>query len=135
MKWIQLLIVTVLAVLILSACNESGAETVSVNMREFSFTPDHFTVPAGADVTLTLRNLGALDHNFHIMELGYVIEGSWDESDEAGSFLSHFNLPGGEVSTTSFIAPNTPGEYQILCSIPSHFELGMEATLTVTEGE
>ena len=135
MKWIQLLLVTVLVWLILSACNGSGADTVSISMREFSFTPDHITVPAGTDVTITLRNLGALEHNFHIMELGYVIEGSWDESDEARSYLSHFNLPGGEVSTTSFIAPNAPGDYQILCSIPSHFELGMEATLTVTEGE
>lgn len=132
MKRSRILLAAGLAALVLSACAGSGSETMSVSMREFAFTPDNFTVPAGANVVLTLRNLGALEHNIHIMDLGYIVEESWTESDEAGAFLSHSNLPGGEVSTVSFIAPNAPGEYQILCSVPSHFELGMEATLTVT---
>ncbi|HUF39006.1 MAG TPA: cupredoxin domain-containing protein [Anaerolineales bacterium] len=133
MKIQAFLIAIAFVFLSLTSCSGAGSETIHVSMRDFSFTPDRFTVRAGTTVTLTIRNLGALDHNFHIMDLGYFVEGPWSGTDETGVYQSHSDLPGGEVSTTSFIAPNTPGEYQILCSIPSHLELGMQATLTVTE--
>lgn len=121
-----------LVLLVLAACGGPGPQSLSISMREFSFTPDALTVPAGATVNLTLRNLGALEHDFHLMDLGYVVEGTWSEADEAGAFFSPDALPGGEDSTVTFTAPNEPGEYQILCSVPSHLELGMVATLTVT---
>jgi uncharacterized cupredoxin-like copper-binding protein len=128
-----LALAAVSAALILSACTGSSTGSVSVSLREFSFTPETFSVPAGSTVTLTLRNLGALEHNFHLMELGYVVEESWSEEDEAGTLYSHANVPGGAVLTATFIAPEVAGEYQILCSVPSHFELGMQGTLTVIE--
>lgn len=122
-----------LGALALAACSGGGQTTVSVSMREFSFSPDGLTVPTAAEVTLTLRNLGALEHNFHLMDLGYVVAEAWSETDEQGAFYSHTNVPGGDVETVTFTAPNTPGEYQFLCSVPSHLELGMEGVLTVTE--
>jgi uncharacterized cupredoxin-like copper-binding protein len=133
MKIKILLLAAGLAAVVLSACGGPGSAAMSVSMREFSFTPDTFTVPSGAEVTLTLRNLGALEHNFHIMNLGEEIEGSWTEADEAGALDSLANVSGGDVSTVTITAPNKAGEYQVLCSVPSHFELGMFGTLTVTE--
>lgn len=118
---------------LLSACGGGGPEQVSVSMREFSFSPDQLTVPAGTEVTLTLRNLGALDHNFHFMQLGEEVSESWTDADEAGAYYSQGVIKGGGVETVTFTAPNVPGDYQFLCSIPSHFELGMVGVLTVTE--
>ena len=121
-----------LAAGLLSACG-GGSQQVSVNMREFSFTPDHLTVPAGAEISLTLRNLGALEHNFHFMKLGEEVSETWSEEDEAGAYYSQGVIEGGGVKTVTFTAPNLPGDYQFLCSVPSHFELGMVGVLTVTE--
>ena len=117
---------------LLSGCGGGGPEQVSVNMREFSFTPDRLTVPAGAEISLTLRNLGALEHNFHFMKLGEEVTESWSEEDEAGAYYSQGVIEGGGVQTVTFTAPNVPGDYQFLCSVPSHFELGMVGVLTVT---
>ena len=117
---------------LLSACGGGGPQQVAVSMREFSFSPDGLSVPAGAEVSLTLRNLGALEHNFHILRLGAEVEESWSEADQAGAYYTQGVIEGGGVETVTFIAPSEPGEYQFLCSIPSHFELGMIGVLTVT---
>lgn len=116
---------------LLSACG-GGPAQVSITMNEFGFSPDNMTVLAGAEITLTLRNLGALDHNFHIMEQGEEVADTWTEADEAGAYYTSGVIEGGEVKTVTFIAPSEPGEYQFLCSVPSHFELGMIGTMTVT---
>ena len=118
---------------IAAGCGSSGGKTVAVNMREFSFSPAGITVPAGAEVTLNIKNLGALDHNFHIMDLGSEIEDAWEEGDEDRAVVNQDIIPGGETVSLSFTAPTVPGEYQFLCSIPAHFEQGMSGTMTVTE--
>ncbi len=104
-------------------------------MREFSFSPDNISVPAGAEVTLNVKNLGALDHNFHIMLIGSEINEKWEEEDEASAFLNLEILGGGGARTVTFTAPTTPGTYQFVCSVPGHFQQGMVGTMTVTEPE
>lgn len=122
-----------LVVLLGAGCGSSGRDRVSINMREFSFSPDGFTVPAGAEVTITLNNLGALDHNFHIMESGSEVEDKWEEGDEANALLNQEVIDGGDSVEITFIAPEKPGVYQFLCSVPAHFQQGMAGSMTVTE--
>jgi len=119
--------------LALASCSSSGGTNVTVNLREFTFSPDHFTVKAGEEVSLNLKNLGALNHNFHIMLVGAELEEKWEPEDEVNAFINAESLDGGESITITFTAPTTPGIYQFVCSVPGHFQQGMIGTMTVTE--
>ena len=125
--WMGALLLTLAA----AGCAGGGKAQVAVNMREFGFSPDSLSVPAGAELTLTVKNLGALEHNLHIMDLGNEIRDSWSAGDEDAAVLNFGVVDGGDTRSLTFTAPNAPGDYQFLCSVPSHFELGMHGTITV----
>jgi len=124
-------VLVVLAVSILSACGPK-AVTLNVDMKEFAFTPDTFTVPAGAKVTLNMTNSGALEHEMVIMVLGKEATPPFDDDDEPNIYWEH-ELEHGASETVEFTAPTEPGTYQIVCGIPEHLEQGMKGTLIVTE--
>ena len=133
-KRITLLAALLVAALVAAGCaGGSGPTEVTVNMEEFAFVPDQFSVPAGSEVNLTLTNTGALEHNFIVMNAGSEVEGTWAEADAANAFFTQNQTLAGETVTVTFTAPNEPGEYQFLCSVPAHLEQGMAGTLTVTE--
>ena len=56
-----LLVTLLLLSQVLAACGGGGepVTTVDIDMTEQKFTPDVFTVPAGAEITLNLTNSGA----------------------------------------------------------------------------
>ena len=80
------------------------------------------TVAAGQDVTVTLKNSGAIEHEWVILGAGTSI------SSEAKFDQSHvlFEVPivaAGESASGSFnLAAN---EYQIICSIEGRLAEGM----------
>lgn len=82
----------------------------SVTAKEFSFTPNVISAPAGT-VTLTITNAGQLPHTFTIDGLADVAVGV------------------GETKTVSFQA--TAGTYRIYCNAPGHASAGMTGTLLV----
>lgn len=87
--------------------------SIEVDMVDIAFEPKEFTIPANADVTVTLVNKGALPHNFSI-------EGEADSGE----------IPGGGTGTVTLNL--APGTYEYVCNIPGHKEAGMVGTLTVT---
>ncbi|MFY9458096.1 MAG: plastocyanin/azurin family copper-binding protein, partial [Candidatus Spechtbacterales bacterium] len=84
---------------------------------EFSFLPQNITVPRGATVELTFKNIGRVPHNYIIDELGIATK----------------TIGGGKTDVVTFTAPNTPGviDYASYCSIPGHREAGMEGTIEI----
>ncbi len=123
-----------LASLLVAGCGAGdGPAEVTVTMKEFAFEPDSLSVQAGSQVSLTIINLGALEHNFLIMDAGSEVSGSWSESDRANALLEQQRIAGGETLSVEFTVPSQPGTYQFLCSVPAHLEQGMEGVLTVTE--
>jgi len=85
----------------------------TVEMVDINFNPKELTIPAGTDVQVTLKNDGALPHNFNIDEL---------------------NIHSGDVQPGQTMAVTVnaqPGSYTYYCNIPGHREAGMEGTLTV----
>ncbi len=126
------------AVLILAACGGSGggsnsgggSTSITVSMKEFAFDPANVTVPASANVNLTLTNNGSVQHTWVVMKQGSKVSGSFTDADKANIFFSQAVDPGKTVTTT-FTAPSQPGDYQIVCDISGHFEAGMQGTLTV----
>jgi uncharacterized cupredoxin-like copper-binding protein len=80
---------------------------------DIAFDPKELSIAADTDVTITVTNAGALQHDF-------VIEGT----DYATELLN-----GGD---TAELVVNLPaGEYVYFCSVPGHREAGMQGTLTV----
>jgi plastocyanin len=129
--WLGLVVISLVAVLGLAACGPKTA-TLIVDTQEFKFVPDHWSVPAGAKVTLTLKDTGALDHTWVIMKKGTTASAPFGTEDEA-NILYRVDVTAGKSQTFMFDAPTEPGDYEVVCSNPAHLEQGMKGTLTVTQ--
>lgn len=106
---------------------EGGAETgegveppstphVQVSAVEYAFTLSRTTVPAGK-VIFQFVNNGQDEHNLKIAS---------SEGPLAGSFA---NTPSKGISDLQLEIQ--PGEYKLFCSLPTHEQKGMKATLSV----
>jgi uncharacterized cupredoxin-like copper-binding protein len=136
MKKIFTVLMTVLALgLLLAACGGAGSAggptTLKVDMSEFMFAPQALTVPAGQPITLDLKNIGSIEHDFIILKKGVVLQGKFDPEKQTDDIYFHAMLDAGKADTFTFSAPTEPGEYQLICGIPGHFQAGMFGTLTV----
>ncbi len=133
MKRVSLLIVVaMLATLALAACAGSGGgggASLNVTLSEFSFTPNTWTVNAGQQVSINIKNTGTVTHDWTIMKT--PISGSFTDADKANEFWASPMVPAGQSQTVTFTAPTTPGTYQVVCTEAGHFEAGMQGTLTV----
>ena len=69
-------------------------------------------VPSGT-VTFTVKNDGAVEHNFVIQETSQRLDG----------------IQPGQTKTLQ--ATLQPGTYTVVCDIPGHSEAGMTTTMTV----
>jgi uncharacterized cupredoxin-like copper-binding protein len=129
-------IVAVILSLMLVSCGGGGgvSKTIDVTMTDFQFQPNHFTVPAGQEVSFNSTNNGAVVHNFVIMKLGTAAGDTFDDEDIPNVYWE-IELPPGGSTTTSFVAPSEPGEYQVVCRTEGHIISGMTATLTVVPAE
>ena len=121
---------TVLCLLI-AGCSAGGpSDHINVNMTDFTYNPNSFTVQAGKEIKLDIANSGAIVHNFVIMNAGSDIGQDFDEEDEKNVYWM-IDLGPGQTATTSFIAPAEPGEYTVVCSTAGHYIAGMVGKLHV----
>jgi uncharacterized cupredoxin-like copper-binding protein len=119
---------------VLGACGGGGPSTsIHVTMTDFAFTPNTFTVPAGAQITFAAANNGAVQHDFIIMKRGYQVDNQFTDADQANVYWQKLQIGAGDSVTDSFTAPSEPGEYQIVCGITGHFQAGMVAKLIVVQ--
>lgn len=135
MKKTTLIVVLVLALSsILAACSGSGGSSsgsntsIDVSMSDFKFTPDTWTVPAGKEITLNLKNDGTVTHDWVLMIK--PAEAPFDSADQA-NVSATFEVESGKTSAVKFTSPATAGEYEVICSIPGHLEAGMVGKLIV----
>ncbi|HLO16089.1 MAG TPA: sulfocyanin-like copper-binding protein [Anaerolineales bacterium] len=129
MKRILVSAVFVLA-LTLTACG-SKKTTLSVTTTDKGYDSTTYTVPAGAEVNLTMTNTGVLEHEFAILKKGEHVTPPFGEKDEDKILWELDGVAPGTTKSDTFTAPTEPGEYDIICGIPGHIELGMTATLIV----
>ena len=99
------------------ACG-GGPGSVSFNIegQDISYDNTSLTAQVGQEVTVTLKNVGALEHSFLIDDLGV----------DSGIVAV------GASGTVTF-TPSTAGTYAFYCDIPGHKDAGMVGELTVTE--
>lgn len=120
-----------LVFLLLASCGGGDSKSMRVVMTDFAFTPNSFTVPAGQPISVELVNNGAATHSFIIMQAGYQVQGHFTDADRSHIFWQESGVAPGETKKETFTAPSDPGEYQVVCAIPAHFESGMVAKLVV----
>ena len=132
----MLLALLALCGLLLAGCGGPGLATgpstkLNVEMNEFSFTPMSFSVPAGKQITLQLKNSGSIQHDFIILKKGVVLQGKFDHEKQMDDVYFSAILDSGKADKFTFTAPTEPGTYVIVCGIAGHFQAGMTGTLTV----
>ena len=128
-KIFVVMLLVVVSALALAGCGPKTA-TLDVEMKDFSFTPNAFEVPAGATVTLNMTNSGTVTHEYVIMMFGKDATPPFSSDDEGNIFWEK-EVEMGKTESVTFTAPTEPGEYHIVCGVPAHIEQGMVATLTV----
>jgi len=116
--------------LALAACGPKTA-SISASMTDFKYDPQTWTVPAGAEVTLTLTNDGSVEHEWLLLDAGVTITPPFDEEAVKDSILVDQDVDAGASATVVFTAPTTPGEYEVICGVAGHIEAGMTGKLIV----
>ena len=98
----------------------TAAETKSVKLDEYSFTPSDVVVKRGD--TITAENGGKIVHNLTV-EKGPDPKKKSEKLAGTPTFA-----PGKSEKLTVNLAP---GKYVMVCTITGHRELGMTGTFTV----
>jgi len=133
-------LLVVLLFLLSTSCStnsQSGAE-ITVNVGEFAYDPSALTVFSGQPVALTIKNNGALEHDFVIEKImASDIQGNMESHDghmatDMGSmnYDLHVSVPPGESAVLIF-TPTEGGAYEFYCTVAGHKEAGMAGTLIV----
>lgn len=130
-------IAILLALLLLpafAACgdDDGGGDgaSITVALDDFSFAPGSISATAGTEVTVTVSNIGGIQHSWVLLNAGDEVTATAEISDDR-ILASSGDLEPGESGTVSFTAP-AAGTYQIVCHIPGHTEAGMTGTLQVS---
>ena len=118
-----------LAVLLFAACGgnaPAGPAVVNVTLNEFKIEMDRTSIPAGP-VKFVFTNNCSVEHEV-VLELA----GDVDKPFEAGDKVSEAeDIEPGKSSTLEWTI-DTPGQYQLACHVPGHYEAGMVTLFTVT---
>lgn len=89
-----------------------GAPVLELDAQDVAWSTKEITVKPGD--TITVKNIGVLEHDFVVDELGIKLA-----------------LASGESGTVTIPADAAPGTYTFYCSVPGHKESGMIGTLTI----
>ncbi len=95
--------------------SSGGGSTINVTEKEFSITPANVSAPAGT-ITFNIKNTGSVAHDITVNVNGNV-------------HASPLVQPG--KSETWSVTIDTPGTYDMYCSVPGHKQAGMDGSLKV----
>ncbi len=102
----------------LAAVDATAEATVVVKATEFAFEPHTIELRAGVPTRIELDNrAAAVDHALLV------------RSPDGGDWIHLHALAKGTDADTFRI--DTPGSYEVVCTIPGHTEAGMAGTLVV----
>ena len=92
-------------------------QPVAIKGTEYSFDPGNVTIEGGGGkVEIAFENAGSVAHNVRLLK---------DGNDVGGSPT----FAGGESKSAS--VDLQPGEYEMVCTVGDHADLGMRGKLTV----
>ena len=132
----------ILVAVVVGACggdsNDSADATsndIAGSLKEWVLEVDATTAKAG-DVTFTITNTGTIGHEFLVVKTDIEdgkIPLAGDHFEEPSAGLEVIDeigeFPAGE--TNKLTVTLEPGNYQLVCNLPSHYGAGMHMTFTV----
>lgn len=132
-------VLAALAALVAAGCGggsgDSGAGggtpsgLIDVELQDFAFEANSWTVQAGSVFEVHLENTGFNQHSWAIIRQGHEIS---DESEfDEGDVLFRTEILERTKTEVHEITVEEAGTYQVICTIRGHFSAGMEGTLTV----
>ena len=95
----------------------AGPQTLEVALSEWAITPDMIHAASGSDLVFQVTNAGGAEHNFAVMA-------------PSGQLVTP-SIPAGGAGTLEVPALE-PGNYDFLCTISGHAQLGMKGTLMIS---
>ena len=90
--------------------------TVAIVAEDYSFDPSTVVVRGAGALTIRLRNEGSLAHNIKVRRQGEQLGGTP-------------SMPAGESGSARVNLEH--GNYELICTVGDHAELGMTGTLRV----
>jgi len=130
-KKMSVVIVLLILLMPLTACGGGGPATkLNITMTDFKYDPLQNSVAAGQEITLNLKNDGAVLHEYVIMKEGMSAGEKFGPEDEDNIYWE-VELDPGKSTTVTFTAPTAPGEYEIVCGTEGHLVAGMKGKLIV----
>jgi len=137
-----LLVLALTLALVLAACGggQPTVKEITLDAEDIKYGTTTLEVAAGQPVKLTLKNVGALDHDFNIAEIPVA-----NLAEQSGGMAGHdmggiTEAPAVHVATTPGASatieftPTKPGAYEFFCATAGHKEAGMIGTLVVKAG-
>ena len=117
-----------------SYVDEATGNTIALGVGEE--LEAYTQMPTSGEITVTLNNVGSVEHNWIVLAAGTRIEDESQIPDDRTDFelVGSDAVPPGDSSTLTFTAPES-GTYQIICDVPGHFSAGMEGRLRVDVSE
>jgi len=123
----RLLAMTLLGVLASAGCGSDddkpgrtvaiqSGETLTVVADEYSFDPETIVMRGGRELTIELDNQGSLAHNLRVFD---------GDTDVGGTPT----FQGGDPRSGSLRVE--PGDYELVCTVGDHEDLGMTGKLRV----
>jgi uncharacterized cupredoxin-like copper-binding protein len=130
--------------ILLSACAAQPSKLstdVTVEMTDFAYSPSSITIPAGEPITLTVKNIGNVEHDFVVEKIDAttkVIKDSGSNAHHAHgeeqNYDLHISAGAGETGVIQ-LTISEPGTYKVICTVEGHEEAGMIGELTVLSQE
>lgn len=145
-------VVAILAMVFLAACGggggaapkeeAAGPKTATINIVQHDIyygdapnnaeKPPKWTVPAGAKITVSMKNEGALDHNWAIVKPGSKVPVPFVYDNNKDMILAETGLVKAGSSVSHEITAPAAGEYEVICTVAGHYPL-MQGRLVVTK--
>jgi plastocyanin len=110
--------------------NTTPQTSLTVEAKDYSFSPANWKVPAGQEISIEFTNNGSIEHEWAVINLGMALT-SGDDFTEDHVLWEIEKQPAGTTVTETFTW-DTPGTYQIVCALDGHVNAGMAAILTVS---
>jgi uncharacterized cupredoxin-like copper-binding protein len=117
-----------------SAADWDSIVTVTVEMSEYSFTPQDLTFEAGIPYKLEIVNVGDSKHYFTAEKFYRSIalrKAQTSEGEFKAPYMKAVEVFPGDQVDLYFVAVY-PGKYDSICTISGHEEAGMTGHITVT---
>ncbi|HSV29811.1 MAG TPA: cupredoxin domain-containing protein [Candidatus Omnitrophota bacterium] len=113
----------------------SNPQVVEIDMANYEFRPDEFTVRRGKPVKLVLRNVSTKDHTFVSKPFFKGIAVKQVVSNQgavAGPYVEKIVVEENATKEVWFV-PTRYGAYQFECDVTGHALLGMKGVVNVVE--